>query len=205
MMAACKSPSQPNTPKASTKILTTFVAAYTLEGSPATGTVTYEVNGGITQTVGLNEQADLGEAVYGLPVTVTINGDGALRRVFKNVYMSGTKLYKTDILKLEGFNWHEFIDIDGDSYGSAFAENGWANSRWKPDTITVYINQPQNPQATWSKPFSEQDKVNIRATIDGIMAASRGKIKSVIYLDGDKKDMDKIPVGEVWVFPSPPK
>jgi hypothetical protein len=108
------------------------------------------------------------------------------------------------VLELQDFYWEWFVYSDfNDGSQTALVDEGGCNTRWAPETMTVYINPPQNP--TLIRNFSEGYKAAIRDTIYRYQAASRGWIKSVTILDGDKRDRDyPPPVGEVWIFPSPP-
>ncbi|MCG7854202.1 MAG: hypothetical protein MIO92_16925, partial [Methanosarcinaceae archaeon] len=202
-----KSPTTPeppvSPPKKQVRILVTVSSNYVLSGLPATGTVTYQPEGRGTTVINLGEQADLGDIDEGTikKTTITIEAAGALKRVFKDVPLSGTKKFTTTVLELQDFYWEQFVG--GGSGSASLVYNGGCNTRWAPETMTVYINPPQHP--TLKYVFTEEYKAAIRDTIYRYQAASRGWIKSVTILDGDKRDIDyPPPLGEVWIFPSPP-
>jgi hypothetical protein len=202
-----KSPTTPEPPvtppKNKVRILVTVSANYVLSGLPATGTVTYQPQGEGATVKNLGEQADLYEIDEGTTkkTTITIEATGALKRVFKDVPLAGTKKFTTTVLELQDFYWEWFATSDSGAANLVY--DGGCNTRWAPETMTVYINPPQHPTMKYN--FTEEYKAAIRDTINRYQAASRGWIKSVTILDGDKRDIDyPPPVGEVWIFPSPP-
>lgn len=182
---------QEEEPKEEIRILATFNATYTLEGTEATGTVRY-VGNSKDVTVNLGEQADLGTAPEGetKDVTVYINGNGALQRIFNNVQMSGTAVYDADVLKTTDFNLDDFIN--------EFL-HGNANDRWRQNSVVVYFN-PDIEGTGQRLPQSWIDET--KRTIDKIKEHSAGFMQNVEYHeDGDYTADDfPLPNGACWVF-----
>ena len=184
-----------NDVKKEVKILPTFNADYSLEGGNASGTVKY-VGNDMDVTVNLGEQADLGSAPEGetKDITVYIKGDDALERVFKDVAMSGTSVYNTNILKKNGFNLDDFI--------SKFLM-GNTNDRWNQHSVVVYFN-PDNREGGTGERLPQEWVKATKDAIDKIKDNSAGFIQSVEYYEqGNKKREDSPANGEGWVFYAP--
>lgn len=132
------------------KILTKWRANYTLEGTEANGQVRYysggtydpETNQGTwIANANLGQEVELGTALSGQTKSfdVVVEADDGLRKVYKNVAMSGTQEYYDNtegVLKLTDFNLEDYIHkwLDPRNEGIRVI------NRWNQDTIAAEFN-----------------------------------------------------------------
>lgn len=182
------------------KMLTTFNATYTLEGTEATGTVRY-VGNDKDVTVNIGEQADLGTTPEGTTryITVYVNGDSALQRIFKNVPMPGTTTYTTDVLNLSGFNFDDFIGKN-DPTRRIPAGDG-VIQRLKPPQdgkLSVYFNPDYSGTGKRLPLFWIEETERIW---NQIKENSNGEIVEINFIrNGEKDNNDTVGQGEIFVF-----
>ncbi|MBU4257562.1 hypothetical protein KKC04_04090 [Patescibacteria group bacterium] len=137
------------------KIITTWKANYTLEGTEATGKVKYYTggtyntdndSGTLVKESDLGQQVELGTAPANQTKSfdVVVEAVDGLRKVYKNVAMSETKTYNDDkegVLKLSGFNLNDYVNrfLLGDR-----------NDRWRQTEIKELSFNPDIAATTLS-------------------------------------------------------
>jgi hypothetical protein len=188
------SPTTPPPPVVKEKILTTVQAKYLFSGGTASGTVTYEGLGN-TITKNLGEQAELGEITKDTtsPFTITINVNGALRRIFRQVNLGGTQTLSTDVAEstdLDVSNLLNYVLFDG------------KNKSWTPRTITAIFN-PDPDGIRLPQGYVDE----IKRAMTNIQSWSKkygtdAYITSVTFDENGNKVYTGAapPEGEVWVF-----
>jgi hypothetical protein len=187
------SPTTPPPPVVKEKILTTVQAKYLFSGGTASGTVTYEGLGN-TITKNLGEQAELGEIAKGTtsPFTITINVNGALRRIFRQVNLGGTQTLSTDVAgsaDLDASNLINYVLFDG------------KNRSWTPRTITAIFN-PDPDGIRLPQGYVDE----IKRAMTNIQSWSKkygtdAYITSVTFDEnGNKVQGIDPPEGEIWIF-----
>ncbi len=198
LLPSCKGTTTPDPPPVEkVKILTTVTATYVFNGSPATGTVTFQPASGTVVSGTLGVQTDLGEIAKDTSknFTITIEAGGALKRVFKVVALRGTQSLSTTVLELAGFDLEGYTSYFLNDLGNA--GTGWINGIWDQPNITVYFN----PDPLTGLRLTQDFITATENAVNEIKGYSHGFIQSVTNAgDGDKPIGVSPPDGECWVY-----
>lgn len=157
----------------------------------ATGTVNFKrTDGTVNKTANIGQQIDLIEVNKGTSKSfnITVTGDRALKRIYKNVILSGTsEINGVTLLKDPvGFGIDEFVNEFLDQCANQ-------NKTWQPSTLTCYIDPS----------FPIDYKTEIENAINEVAGYSNGAIAAPSFVYEAKSDDDTEPQGaEIWTCDS---
>jgi len=189
-------PEPPPPPVVKEKILTTVNADYVFGGQPVSGSVEYkalEAPGGASNGR-IGEQVSLGEIPAGTTKSfdITITPDNlnqGLKRIYKEVALSGTQTINSKLLDLEGFNHSGYLKY--------FLMDS-TNRVWNQESITVIFSPNPITGVKLPKDYISETK----KAIEEIKDYSKGFIKSISYDENGNKPFDATipPDGEIWLY-----
>jgi len=207
-LAACN-PEPPEPPQPNyIKLISSGNATETLSNSPMTGTMRFI---GSAYDLGVNnkpylknfdvempfgEQAYLGMMPEGQSAYYEMDfmANDALKRIFKQVAMSGTNDYQTDVLKLSGFNYDGMRQY---MTGYGTVPEYVTNKRWNVDHLDVSFNPNRTTGETLPQDYIDQ----VKSVILKMFSNSGGFIKSYSFSNENKPEDSTVPPdGQIWVF-----